>query len=114
MSTLRIPEDNVTLATYGITSSFLVSSEVPSSVLHVNATTRNNGTTVKCVQISGNGLTVVFEVTLAVYGERSSLGEYHSLIQTVNSLYPDVEGIFAVLFFFLLRLARRTASDTCI
>ena len=74
MSTLRIPEDNVTLATYGITSSFLISSEVPSSVLHVNATTRNNGTTVKCVRLYGiNGLTVVFEVTLAVYGELSSV-----------------------------------------
>eukprot|EP00731_Ephydatia_muelleri_P011573 Em0006g467a len=72
-SALRSPGDDGPLAANGITSSVINLSGMPSSVLHINATTSNNGTSVKCVRLTATApLAVVLEVTLAIYEPPSS------------------------------------------
>ena len=74
MTALRLPDDAGFLATRGVSYALFNASQssmVPYSVLHVNATVDNNGTTVKCIQIysAGKALMVALVATLIVYGE---------------------------------------------
>ena len=61
--------DEAALALKGVTSSAIMDgTAVQYSVLHVNATAQNNGTTVKCFRLSTSPM-LIFAATLMVYGE---------------------------------------------